>query len=210
MLAAATAPARAATILITAEAGITADGLVDWGLLGVSGTVVADPSTIAIGGLPGYTITADGPGLMERRDQNGGWSGNFAPGEELLWTANTAGALDLIFNQPITGFGAQIQRDSFGAFTATISAFDAFDNLLGTFNLLGNSASTADDSAIFIGILSSLQDISRIRLSVDGGTQDFAINGPRIQAEAVPEPTTLVLLGIGAMAGARSFRKRRG
>lgn len=211
-------PAKAAVFLITAESGIAPDGLIDWGVLGGSFTAVPQPFTTAVPGIPGLSVDVSqtGSANFERRDQGNGWAGNFGAGEELLWTQGTNGPMTFDFSNSIQGFGAQIQADFFGPFTAEISAYDALNNLLGTFQVLGNSTSAGDDSAIFIGVLSSSADIARIVLGVpiaNFGPQDFAINGPRVQADgitAIPEPGTMMLLGSGiAAVVARARRKSR-
>ena len=146
---------------------------------------------------------------VERRDQGNGWEGNFGPGESLLWTRNhDTGVLTLDFSSPIMGFGSQFQRDSYVSFVAGIRAYDAGLNLLGSFTVTGNSTDAGDDSAIFIGVLSGLDDISRIQLDADSATHDFAINGPRIQM--IPEPATIwLLLGGGLVLVARALRHRK-
>jgi len=74
---------------------------VDWGPLGGPFTVVPKGTVVPVTGLPG------------------GFSGNFAPGEKLLFGAPD---LVLLFNSPISGVGMQIQPPSFNvAFTAQIS-----------------------------------------------------------------------------------------
>jgi hypothetical protein len=119
------------------------------------------------------------------------------------------GPIQFLFDGPISGFGAQIQSNTFVAFTATIEAFDSGNNSLGVFNLGGTSTAAGDDSAIFIGILSNLPDIWRVDIDVVG--LDFAINGPRIQAEpgVVPEPFSLLLMGTGLAAFARRQYRHR-
>ena len=47
----------------------------------------------------------------ERRDQGNGWGGNFAPGDELLWTAGDNGPLTFTFGDTVSGVGANIQAD---------------------------------------------------------------------------------------------------
>ncbi|MEO8622320.1 MAG: PEP-CTERM sorting domain-containing protein [bacterium] len=176
----------------------TPDGFIQWGGLGPSSTAVSNPFTIntTITGLTATASQASNP--FERRDQGIGWAGNFANGANLLWAGGTNGPMSFLFNNQISAFGTQIQNDYFGAFIASISAYDASNNLLGSYTVNGFSNSNADDSAVFIGI-SSTVGISRIDLGMTSGVQDFAINDVRLDnvVTATPEPASLLLLASG-------------
>ena len=196
--------AHAATSsLVTSESGITADGLIDWGALGPEPNTVSQPFTIAVPNVSGLSVTvSQSAGNFQRVDQSSLWLGNFAAGEKLLSTSviggiGATGPVSFVFNSPVQGVGAQIQALAYGSFTASIEAFNSSNASLGSFMLAGNSTAAANDSAIFIGILSNALDISRVVFGVPDATafvQDFAINGPRIQVTPVPEPETYAML----------------
>jgi len=202
-------PALAAVVLVTSEGGIQADGTINWGSLGGPSTIVNQPFNIAVTGIGGLLADVSMPsGPFQRLNQNSGWFGNFGAGEQLLFTNFNSGPLRIEFSDLVGGVGAQIQRNAFGAFTATIEAFDANDLSLGLFNLAGNSTGAGDDSAIFIGILSDFADITAIEFNVSGGA-NFAINAPRIeQGVPAPEPASLAIWGLVGL-GAVAYRHKR-
>jgi len=211
------AHAATSTSLVSSENGITADGLIDWGVLGVEKTIVDNPFTIAVPNVSGLDVTvSQSSGPFLRVDQSGAWQGNFAPGDRLLSTRAFGGAtgpVSLAFNSPVQGVGAQIQAFSYGSFTATIEAFNSSNASLGSFTLAGNSTTAADNSAIFIGILSNALDISKVVFGVPvamANAQDFLINGPRIQVPAVPEPEAYAMLMAGlGLLGFIARRRRK-
>jgi len=123
---------------------------IDWSQLGTEGTIVNAPATVttALGNVVTVSDTAGAPLL--RYDQSSAWSGNFAPGTALLYTAPFLGTSDitLTFATPVLGAGAQIQANYNGPFTAQITV-----NGTQTFTESGVSNANADGSAIFIGWL---------------------------------------------------------
>lgn len=208
--------AEPAVVFVGNRADLGADDSIDWAQLGAAFTSVTDPAAITSTG--GITGTVNNPlGDLFRLDQStGGWSGNFAPGDALLWTVQTTGPIEIELDTPVAGVGAQIQSDAFGGFTGTIRVYDGDDNLLGEYSFPGNSTSDADNTALFLGILSDTEDISRIVFLVEGSltdpSSDFAINLVSLVTQGspigVPGPMTLLLLGVGLLAARLGTRGR--
>lgn len=190
------------TILTRGDLG--GNDFVDWAGLGPESTVISNHfSTSSNGGL---AITGSIPiGNFERDNQSSLWSGNFAPGDALIFTNFNSGPFSLSFANPIFGVGAQIMQDHYGVFNGVISAFDNSNVLLGSFSLEGESNGLVDNSAIFLGLRDTTASISRVEFDVNSDrARDFAINRLDIvtSANQVPEPSALLLLGSGlAMLG---------
>ena len=179
--------------LVTDRASLGGIDFVDWSGFGPDFTTV--PSGSTINSNMGLTVTVSMPsGDFERRDQGTGWGGNFAPGDPLLWTANNPGPMEIAFATPVAAAGAQIQRDSFGTFTAEIQVFDASDMMIASFSVPGDSTSDGDNSAIFLGVQDTSATIARIEYNVDSTSADFAINQLDIGASGVPTMSQLGLV----------------
>jgi PEP-CTERM motif len=199
--------ARADTILgFTNRTTFGGNDSATWNQLGASGATIPNPfSANSSGGLhiTGSFAVAGGTGQV--LVQGTSFFGNFANGDFLIsTTTNGNGPLTLAFSQGITGAGAQIQEDFFGAFTAQLQAFNG-TTLLGSFSEAGSSNNAGDNSAIFIGLKDlSGANITSLVFSVPTCSiptcTDFDINRLSLDSTSrarVPEPGTIFLLSSG-------------
>lgn len=214
--------AEAGYSLVTDRASLGGTDTIDWGTLNLPPlTPISNPFSInSNGGVP-VTVSEQTPGVFYSDTSAIVWNGNFAPGDALLYSGpqyNSAGGPILIDfgSNLVSGGGTQIEPNAFLVpFTAQITAYDSQMNVLASFTEDGFAAPTNDNTAIFIGIASTAQDIRAISVDVLTPSQfadahDFAINRFDFRTRAVPEPSSCVLLGLGCLAifGARSMRRR--
>jgi hypothetical protein len=135
----------------------------------------------------------------------GGWTGGFPDGTRLLYTGNGAGVgsgpITVGFAIPVLEFGLLSQHNLEGLGLFTFMVFNGA-TLLGSFNV-------AADLPGFLGARATGGDaITHFIISgaVLDSVNDFAI-GP-VRAEAVPEPSTIVLFALaGAATALRKVRQ---
>ncbi|MEB3301823.1 MAG: hypothetical protein VKN56_07605 [Cyanobacteriota bacterium] len=204
--------ANAALSLVTSRTVLNGIDFIDWAQLGAPFTNVPNPFTATSNLGDQVNVSMAAPGTFLRLNQStGGWNGNFAPGDALIWTqyfTNDLNPITLIgFNGPgIYSGGAQIQPDFYGSYIARIEAFDATNTSMGVFTVNGVASGASNNSASFIGVTSDTP-ISSLSLSVLSATNnraDFAIN--RFDFNPVPGP----LPALGACAAFGFSRKLRG
>ena len=153
-----------------------------------------------------------GAGSFQILQQSNGWAGNFAPGDNLLWSQGS-GPITIAFANPVFGAGAKIMANYYGTFTANLTAYDVSNNSLGTFNLPGLSTSNADNSAIFIGVKDSTASIAKLTFSVPD-TEDFAVGRLSVAAvpwetDALPVVASTVLFGLGLWSKRKYYQQNK-
>jgi hypothetical protein len=197
-----------AITFVTDRSALGADDSVDWSSLGADKTSV--PTPLSVTSANGLDVTVNIPGsIVERRTQGASWAGNFAMGDALLWTKSNPGPLSFAFYNPVSGVGTQIQHNAHSFFTATIEAFNSSNISLGSFSLNGNGSRSGDNSAIFIGLLNTSNDIAKVTFNVSGSRfSDFAINQLSLKT-STPIPTPALLPGLIGM-GVAAYRNRKG
>ena len=100
------------------------------------------------------------------------------------------GPVSLAFPHPVWGVGTQIESTWKGKFTAFVSAYDASNNSSARSREGGVSNQMGDNSAIFIGVSSTSDNIASVTFGLTdapkGTTADFAINQVSLRTLSSP------------------------
>jgi hypothetical protein len=200
--------AFAGTVLITSRGALSNSDTLSIATFGADGSNVASGTTVASMNGNMVTVSDGGTNGFSVLQEANEWSGNFANNELVLWTGDInsgnsdPGPITFAFSNAVGAIGFQVQPDDTSVsgvpFIASISAFDAGNNPLGTFTENGTSNFANDGSAIFIGEQSSSANISSIQVNITSPSGiDFALNyltfGAPSTTTATPEPSSLAL-----------------
>ena len=162
----------------------------------------------------GVTLTFSTPIAFNIFEQDGSFAPEFPSGARVLFNL-LDGPLTISFSDGIgeVGFFAQgFTPDSPQAFT--VNVFDQ-SSLLKMFTVGPDPNAGFPGNALFVGAQATNGDlITRLTISNIEPSDDpsFVIGsvtfGEAVNAEPVPEPTSLLLLGSGLLYGARRLRRR--
>ena len=205
--------AKAGFVLVTSRTSLNATGQFNLANLGPAGTdlPISTQLTANTGEVATISQAAGSPSRVDQSAATFGWSGNFLPGQALIWTRYGGPTTFDFGTTKLSSFGYQIQPDVYTRFTAYISVLDANNIEIARFTRDGGSNANADGSALFIGIAAtdSASYFSKIRFGIQtgGNTLNFAYNSPSFAA--VPEPGTVVLGVISAFALIYVKKRRR-
>ena len=212
-----TAGQSRAAVILTSESQLSAGNQV-LSAPGPEGTQFPNPLEIPYNG---GTASFNGPGGFIERDTQGenSFFANFATGDPLFST-KSPGALELLFSSDVTEVGTQFSNGFSGSFTASIAAFDAGNNLIGSYTVNGNSGfNPGDNSAVFLGLRNTTGDaaIRRVLFNTteSSGTNPFGFTinqvsfGNNPTTAPVPEPSTYAMFGLGLVAIVALQRRKR-
>jgi hypothetical protein len=228
--------ALASVISPTTPFGLGVNDYILWDQLGPSFTVLEGPQAVTtVNGGGGVSVFSDG-GKLSLDRQGSAWSGNFSPQTPVITNFFDQGKITITFADPVKGVGAQIQSGIYGAFHATMHINGGGP---GGYTLLEDGVSTdaGDGSAIFLGLLSDVEDITEVTFEVTtddnnylGGyfalgplaIADYVLPGeggggtcggacPGTPPSGAPEPVAwaLMILGFGGAGAQLRTRRRR-
>ena len=212
MVLGAAAPAQASTVGIISASSLGTTDSFDWTQLGLnSGTITGSQNVVSSGGIQG-TISSAGNSFQVLQESTS-WQGNFTPNMVVLWDNGVGPDITFTIANPAKGFGAEIDPDFNGNFTAQITAYGSGGNALGSFTENGVANANDDGSAIFIGIADANADIAKVQFVLTDAASspnDFAIGTLDVSGVSeTPLPASLpMFLSALAVFGFYSRKKK--
>jgi hypothetical protein len=216
--------AFAGEVRVTTPGALGSNDSTSWSQLGADETVIAGPFAATSAqsiGVTGNFSAGDNTGLVAvvcPANPSCTWTAasGMVAGDTDIWafdngTGLGTGPIDLSLATAVLGAGAWIGADTTGAFTASIQAFN------GNTAIAPASTSTSDGTGdpVFLGLLDSTADITRIEFSLTNcagcsNNGDLVID-TLLMTDTVsptPEPSTMALFGGGLAGLAWTLRRR--
>jgi hypothetical protein len=196
--------------LLGAAVSAQAQNSFNWSLFGEEGTMVTSGSSIpSVDG--SVNVTAyDGTGQFgsgfQLYTEGSNWSGNFSPGENLLFDQGSTTGVTLGFSTGVSDLTIDLQNNIYGAFTYSIGVYDTGNNFLGTVTGSGTAADSNDGSEPQAEV--NYSNIGSVVITTsDPYAGGFAIG--TVTLTSVPEPSTLALAGLGGLGMLWQLRRRK-
>lgn len=217
--------AQATLTQVGSAAALNANLTIDWSTFGAPGATLSCFCSAPVGPL---TVGINGSsGTLNLAREGLDYTGNFAVGANLLIQPFISDEMTVGFNntlilpQPVSAVGTQMQpladvaHGFLGTFTGTMHVLTD-DGMDADFTVTGNSTQAEDNSAPFIGVVSTTNDIIGVQFFADVGNPNFpavgniAIN--QMEVRLVPEPSSALLAASAAlsMLAAGVLRRRKG
>ncbi len=194
---------HATLIQVASRSALGANIEINWSIFGSAGTTLSCFCSAQTGGL---TVSVNSSsGTVNRFDEGvPPYKGNFAPGDALVSQPFISDELTVGFtNNPVFAVGTQIQPlDFFGAFTGFMTVL-IDDGPNQTFSVAGDSTAAEDNSAPFLGVVSTSADIIGLQFYADIGNPNFPAAGNvainQLDVRAVPEPSGALMLATATL-----------
>lgn len=143
--------------------------------------------------------------------------GAYGLGDNNEWDAGRGGFVALnsdsatvrfdFLDGPVSGVGGLVNYDTTSNTDFVITALDINDSVLESYIISDIDTNGAPNTGEFRGIVLAGQQISAFTITGRFGVLDDLTFGPS-QASAVPEPSSLAILAVGACATVGRWRKR--
>lgn len=200
------ASAQATLTTLTTRSQVGAGYTVDWSAAGAEFTDLGSGFSVTgatVSGASGFTVFSGST-----------YNADFDVADNVLAMFNmgtggtSTGVVDITFDALVSSFGTQVQANLFGAFSGFVKVYDAANVLLDTIAFSGSNGGNNDGSALFAGVSSDSLNIKRAVFDFGEGAGINSLSVGNV-SHNVPEPGSLLLVGLGLAAGLAGTRRAK-